>query len=181
MEKSYLSSYLTMENSYLSRSLFYEFALFGISHSTEHFDTQVSQIEELCRVDGKVMMLELPPNYEELVQKGILRKNCAMKLAERFRPRCARIIAGDQEVTIPENPDWVLSLVMGENYLYPNNQREGIMGQNILKERPDIVIVGNGLSNMIKEYFPNAHYTVFEVKGGYGNYQWDRPDNIITL
>ncbi len=170
--------------------LFREFALFGISHNKEHFDTQVSRIEEICYVGGKVIMLELAPNYEENVCRGILKPNFAMALAERYRSRCARVIAGDQELTIPENPDWLLSLVMGESYLYPNNRRDVIMRQNIVKKRPDIVIVGNGHSDMIKEHFPHTYYTVFEERGGYsasltghdrGIHEWCMPNQIITL
>lgn len=166
------------------------FALFGISYNREHFDTQVSRIEEIVDVEGKVIMLDLPPNYEENVQRGILQPNFAMALAERYRPRCARVIAGDQEMTIPEKPDWLLSLVMGELYLYPDNRRDEIMRQNIVKEKPDIVIVGNGLSDEIKKHFPHAHYTVFEEEGGYsasstghnrGIHRWYKPDQIITL
>ena len=170
--------------------LFRRFALFGISHTIEHFDIQVSRLEEICNVDGKIVMLELAPNYEEYVHKGILRPNTYMKLADRWKGRCSRIITGDQELTIPENPNWLDSLVMGEGYFYPDWNRHEIMRQNIVKERPDIVIVANGNSDTIKEHFPHAYYTVFEVRGGYsasstghnrGTHQWNNPDKVITL
>lgn len=170
--------------------LFRRFALFGISHKPEHFIAQVSRIEEMCEVNGKVIMLELPPNYEENVKKGILRSNCAMRLAERYRPICAKVIAGDQEMTIPEKPDWLLALVMGEMYFYPDNRREETLRRNIVEQRPDIVIVGNGLSDMIKEHFPHAYYTVFEVNRGYsasctghdrGIHEWYQPHHVIVL
>ncbi|NQU78419.1 hypothetical protein HQ545_01490 [Candidatus Woesearchaeota archaeon] len=163
--------------------------LFGVTHKQEYFDRQVSKIEEICHVDGKVMMLELAPNYEENVQRGILIPNFSMALAERYRPRCSRVISGDQEITIPENPNWLLSLVMGEIYFYPDNRRDEIMRQTIERERPDIVIVGNGHSDDIKEHFPQVYYTVFQDEGGYTAswshhgrpHKWYRLDQLITL
>ena len=145
----------------------HSFNLFGIVHNQRYFDMQVAKIEKICSIDGKVMMLELPPNYEENIQKGIFKKNFAVLLAECYRPRCARVISGDQELTIPENPDWILSIYLGEDYFYPDNRRDEIMRQTIERERPEIVIVGNGHSDEIKQHFPQAHYIVFEENGGY--------------
>ena len=170
--------------------LFRKFALFGISHQREHFDTQISRIEEICNVDGKVIMLELAPNYEQCVREGLLNPNTYMKIAGRWKERCSKIIAGDQELTIPENPNWLLSLVMGESYFYPDWKRDEVMRQNIVRERPDIVIVANGNADMIRDHFPHVYYTVFEVSGGYsasstghggGIHQWHDPDKVITL
>src|SRR3989344_6109343 len=114
--------------------------LFGVAHKREHFDTQVSEIEKMCDVDRRVMMLELAPNYEENVQRGVLRPNFFVALAERYRSRCSRVILGDQELTLPENPDWILSCLLGEDYFYPENRRDEIMRQAIEREQPDIVI-----------------------------------------
>lgn len=163
--------------------------LFGVVHKQKHLDTQVAKIEEMCSVDGKVIMLELAPNYEENVQKGVLRPNFFVQVTQRYRPRCARVILGDQELTIPENPNWILSCVLGEGYMYPDNRRDEIMRRTIKTELPDIVLVGNGHSDEIKQHFPQAHYTVFQENGGYAArfsshgrpHNWHRPDLLITL
>jgi len=169
--------------------LFRKFALFGISTRPKHFDRQVSRIEEICDIDGKVVMLELAPNYAELVTKGILRPNTYMSIAERWKGRYSKLIAGDQKLTIPENPNWIMALIH-EGYLYPEWNREEMMRGNIVNEKPDIVIVGNGNSDMIKDHFPHAYYTVFEIGGGYsasstghdrGIHVWNNPDKIIKL
>ncbi|MBI2662017.1 hypothetical protein HYX11_00990 [Candidatus Woesearchaeota archaeon] len=169
--------------------LFRRFALFGVSTIPQHFDLQVSRIEEICDIDGKVVMLELAPNYAELVEQGILQPNTYMLLAERLKGRYSKLVAGDQKLTIPENPNWLIGLI-DEYYLYPDWNREEIMRANIVKEKPDIVIVGNGNSDMIKDHFPHAYYTVFEISGGYsasltghnrGIHRWNNPDNVITL
>lgn len=169
--------------------LFRRFALFGVSTRPKHFDLQVSRIEEICDVDGKVVMLELAPNYAELVDRGILRPNTYMSLADCWKGRYSKLVAGDQELTIPENPDWLISLIH-EGYFYPEWNREEIMRANIIKEKPDIVIVGNGNSDMIKDHFPHAYYTVFEISEGYSasftghdrrNHRWNNPDKVITL
>ncbi len=162
--------------------------LFGVVHKREHFDMQVSKIEEICSVDDGVMMLELAPNYEENIP-GVLQPNFFVALAERYRPRCNRVILGDQELTIPKNPDWILSCFLGEDYFYPDNRRDEIMKHTIEREQPNIVIVGNGHSDEIKEHFPKAHYTVFQENGGYtarfshhgSPHNWYRPKSIITL
>ncbi|MBU0459900.1 MAG: hypothetical protein KJ597_06920 [Nanoarchaeota archaeon] len=172
------------------KGLFRRFALFGISTRPQHFDLQVSRIEEICDVDGKVVLLELAPNYAELVDQGILRPNMYVSIAEHWKGRYSKLIAGDQELTIPENPDWILGLAMGESYYYPKWNREKIMRENIVKEKPDIVIVGNGNSDMIKNHFPHAYYTVFEIDGGYsasstghdrGIHEWNNPGKVIKL
>ena len=164
--------------------------LFGIAYPQNFFDKQVSKIERICNMRDKVLMLELSASYEENVIKGIFKPNFACRLAERYRPICSKVILGDQEITIPENPDWILSLVMGEDYFYPDNRRDEIMRQTIERERPDIVIVGNGHSNRIKEHFFDFYYTVFEEDGGYSSsftghagpqYEWNNPNKIITL
>lgn len=170
--------------------LFRRFALFGVSTRPKHFDLQISRIEEICDVDGKVVMIELAPNYAELVTRGILRPNICMSLADRWKGRYSKLIAGDQELTIPENQDWILALAMDESYYYPKWNREKIMRENIVKEKPDIVIVGNGNSDMIKEHFPHTYYTVFEIDGGYsasstghdrGIHKWNNPNKVIKL
>ena len=170
--------------------LFHKFALFGISNQKKHFDTQISRIEEICNVDDKAIMLELAPNYEQCVHEGLLNPNTYLKIADRWKERCSKIIAGDQELIIPENPNWLVSLVMGESYFYPDWNREEIMRGNIVNKKPDIVIVGNGNSDMIKDHFPHAYYTVFEIGGGYsasstghdsGIHEWNNPDKIIKL
>lgn len=163
--------------------------LFGVSHKKEHLEHQISFIERICSIDERVLMLELAPNYEELVRQRILKPNFFMALAERYRPRCARVICGDQELTIPENPDWLLALVLGEYYFYPDNRRDDIMIETAAKESPDIIIVGNGHSDDIKRHFPQAYYTVFERNRGYTSswshhgrpHIWYRPDRIVTL
>ncbi len=166
----------------------HKFNLFGVVHKQKHFDTQIAGIKNTCSIDGKAMMLELSPNYEDNVKKGLLRKNFFVSLAELYRPRCARVICGDQELTIPENPDWILSLVLGEDYFYPDNRRDEIMIQTIERERPDIVIVGNGHSDEIKQHFPQSHYIVFQENGGYNErfshnrpHNWYNPNRILTL
>ncbi|MDP3989623.1 MAG: hypothetical protein Q8Q01_00275 [archaeon] len=178
------------KDQYDDTELFRRFALFGVSTKGEHFDTQISRIEEICNVDGNVVMLELAPNYEQCVHEGLLKPNTYLKIADRWKERCSKIIAGDQELTIPENPDWLVSLVMGESYFYPDWNREEIMRANIVKEKPDIVIVGNGNSDLIKDHFPHAYYIVFEINGRYsasstghnrGIHRWHNPNKIITL
>lgn len=184
-------SFMTSDNEsqHYIAGLFRRFALFGVSTSPKHFDLQVSRIEEICNVDGKVVMLELAPNYAELVDQGILRSNMYISLADRWKGRYSKLVLGDQELTIPKNPNWLIGLI-NECYLYPEWNREKIMRANITKENPDIVIVGNGNSDMIKNHFPHAYYTVFEISGGYsasftghdrGIHRWNNPDKVISL
>ena len=181
---------LKIENPSDDGELFRRFALFGISHNKTYLNMQASRIEEICNIDNKVIMLELAPNYETLVNQGLMKPNGYMALAERWKGRCSKLIAGDQEITLPENPDWLLALVAGESYFYPEWDRENIMVRNIVTEKPDIVIVANGNSDWIKDHFPHAYYTVFEVSRGYsasstghggGIHQWHDPDKIIIL
>lgn len=183
---------MTLDNEvqHKTAGLFRRFALFGVSTRPEHFDLQLSRIEGICDVDGKVIMLELAPNYEELVSKGMMRPNTYMKLGEHWKGRYSKLIAGDQKITLPEKPSWIDAIVMGESYFYPEWNREEIMRKNIVAEKPDIVIVGNGNSDMIKNHFPHAYYMVFEINGGYsgsstghdrGNHKWNNPDKVIIL
>src|SRR3990167_11082685 len=111
--------------------------LFGLVHKREHFDMQVSKIEEICSVDDGVMMLELAPNYEENIP-GVLQPNFFVALAERYRPRCNRVILGDQELTIPKNPDWILSCFLGEDYFYPD--KNNLHLKNSLISSPDFLV-----------------------------------------
>lgn len=163
--------------------------LFGVTHNQEYFEVQISKIENICNTKGKSIMLELYPNYLENIEKGICKKSFFPLLAEYYEKRGNRIILGDQAPTIPENPDWILSMVLGENYFYPDNKRDEIMIQTIEREHPDIVIVGNGHADEIKQRFPDVNYIVFEPKGGYtakwshhgSPHIWNKPNRIITL
>lgn len=160
--------------------------LFGVVHQREHLDSQITEIGYHVR-EGDSMVIELAPNYEQLVQQEICRPNFFMALRDHFRSRCSRIICGDQNPTIPENPNWFIAAFLGEDYFYPDNRRDEVIATTILAEKPDIVVVGNGHSDDVKIQFPEAYYTVFQPKGGCteGHHgrrkEWHRPNRIISL
>lgn len=162
--------------------------LFGVIHNREHLDRQIAVIEAISLgVKGKSIMLELAPNYEINVQNGILHPNFFMALRDHFRSRCSQVICGDQELTIPENPNWLIAAIFGEDYYYPLNQRDETMISNAKTENPDIIVVGNGHSDCLKKSFPDAYYTVFQPKGGYRSSHnshhntWYKPNRIISI
>lgn len=162
--------------------------LFGVVHSHEHLDRQIAEIEQ-HGIDGKSMMLELAPNYDALVSKretAPIRKPFFVALREQFRSRCSRVICGDQDLTIPDNPEWILAALLGEDYFYPDNHRDRTMANVIKAEKPDIVVVGNGHSEYLKSCFPEADHTVFQPEHGYPDRYgrrriWHNADQIISL
>ncbi len=160
--------------------------LFGVLHQSEHLSRQVDEIGN--HVDqGSTMLIELAPNYQTFVEQEILRPNFFMAIRDYFRSRCSRVICGDQELTIPKDPCWWAAALIGEDYFYPNNIRDEVIATTILAEKPDIVVVGNGHSDELKEQFPQAYYTVFQPQGGctVGHHgrrkEWYRPNRIISL
>lgn len=167
--------------------------LFGVVHDETYFYAQISVIEILCNnVKDKKILLELAPNAEKYIKEGVLHHSFFSNLAEYYRNMGAQVICGDQNLTIPKNKDssdWLLAVYIGESFFYPNNKRDIIIRQKIRRYSPEIIIVGNGHSDEIKQHFPELNYVVFQKNGGHQSpyshhgriHEWYKPDRVISL
>ena len=164
----------------MERSLY----LFGVAHEMRYFDQQIAAIEATVGdIQGKVLMLELAPNYDEAIRKKILRPSFFTSMREHFKDKCSEILCGDQELTLPDHPvdeaELLVAMCMGERYFWPDNRRDEVMINNIHNKKPDIFIAGNGHTDEIRRVNWRCLYTVFKEKGQ--SHQWYKPDRVITL
>ena len=136
--------------------------IFGVCHSSFVLEETLRRIDEQLehRVPSQVLV-ELPTNYDQLVNRGIARKGTFFDtIASSYHKRGSAIIYGDRELILPDRPLSLAEVLLPE-YFFDSDERDEFMVKQIREKKPNVVILGVGHTEIIAPMFPQASYVVF--------------------
>ncbi len=171
--------------------------LIGVVHKNEYLEALISIIKDRYPNGPLSLMLEIPTDLPEVVYNAY-GKNFSIKDKDRyscvpnfFGPLAlyydsggTRIIFGDigRQIRIkdkkPKSTGYTRALV---DHLF-FHKRDRAMTDIIMKERPEVVVVGRLHADYIKKQIPDAHYIVIEDKISYYlGPKPHRPDELFLI
>ena len=158
--------------------------LFGVLHEMKYLENVVLCIDEYFPTPPTSLMAELPPSWDDLVHRGASR-NFFSALVDLYRQKGTRIIYGNKNKYVaPESEDGmvgaIIEMMLSRHPGYVRDMSEG-MRQTIDEERPELVAIGGGHADQIRDEFPNAYYVAFLKRSETTTYRPNRPNRVVLL